>query len=95
MYFLCQLTKIRSNEVIKDEKSGKFKNYDVLTFSPFYVSDKGIEISTGEKSKDKWVLHDSELHVKLSKMNLTLGSFYDVEITWEAKIIDIHNLKTK
>ncbi len=95
MYFLCQLTKIRSNEVIKDEKSGKSKNYDVLTFSPFYLSDEGIEISTGEKSKDKWVLHDSELHVKLSKMNLTLGSFYDVEITWEAKIIDIHNLKTK
>ncbi|BDT02782.1 hypothetical protein [Spiroplasma ixodetis] len=95
MYFFCQLTKIRSNEVIKDEKSGKSKNYDVLTFSPFYVTDKGIKISTGEKSKDKWVLHDSELFTKLSKMNLSLGSYYDVEITWEAKIIDIHNLKTK
>ncbi|WP_342274336.1 hypothetical protein [Spiroplasma endosymbiont of Phycita roborella] len=89
------MTKIRSNEVIKDEKSGKSKNYDVLTFSPFYVTDKGIKISTGEKSKDKWVLHDSELFTKLSKMNLSLGSYYDVEITWEAKIIDIHNLKTK
>ncbi|WP_342277004.1 hypothetical protein [Spiroplasma endosymbiont of Nebria brevicollis] len=90
--FLCQLTKIRTNEVIKDEKSGKSKNYDVLNFSPFYVTtDKGIKISTGEKSKDKWVLHDSELFTKLAKMNLSLGSYYDVEITWEAKIMYVKN----
>ncbi|WP_342276014.1 hypothetical protein [Spiroplasma endosymbiont of Nebria brevicollis] len=92
--FLCQLSDWQTDKIIKD-KNGKDNNYTVLTFSPFYETDKGIKVSTGEKSKDKWILLNSALAIKLAKMTIDVGLFYDVEVSWEGKIIDIHNLKTK
>ncbi|MBP1526211.1 MAG: hypothetical protein H9Q67_06950 [Spiroplasma ixodetis] len=92
--FLCQLSDWQTDKIIKDSK-GKDNNYTVLTFLPFYETDKGIKVSTGEKSKDKWVLANSDLSIKLSKMTVELGLFYDVEISWEGKIVDINSIIEK
>ncbi|WP_342266645.1 hypothetical protein [Spiroplasma endosymbiont of Villa modesta] len=92
--FLCQLSDWQTDKIIKDNK-GKDNNYTVLTFSPFYETDKGIKVATGEKSKDKWVLANSDLSIKLSKMTIEIGLYYDVEISWEGKIVDINSIVEK
>lgn len=92
--FLCQLSDWQTDKIIKD-KNGKDNSYTVLTFSPFYETDKGIKVSTGEKSKDKWVLSNSELSKKISKMTIDVGLFYEVEVSWEGKIIDINSIIEK
>lgn len=85
--FKVQLIKL-SDKVIKDQKSGNEISFKVLKLLEI---DKETNVATGEM-QDKYLKTDSEL---LDKVEFEFAAFYDVDLNFSGKIIDIRPLDKK
>ncbi|WP_425379398.1 hypothetical protein [Spiroplasma endosymbiont of Stenodema calcarata] len=85
MKYLVMLTKVNKNRIIKNIKTGKEDNYDVLKFQPIEKNENGEYESSNLLPMDKWFKQDDENYNQIKSM-CSFGTWFYVGINWYGKI---------